>query len=351
MKIRVFVALCLSLGLAAGCHGPQRAVGPYDAYGPAPASYESGAVSADAYAPVGYQSGAVGPRGARMAMRNGSGPMMVGNYNPAIAGPGPGVMGFNGQQAGAGQALQTSQVSFIGPAGAQIQWDITTPGAFDSQPLVCPGRENFPQNGVYRLKLSNIPGRFGVELYPTLEIAPTAPRTVEFLSHQAIAVSFTDEDITQVLSGNFVTKVIYLPDPEFQELAIAVGTPDTLVSTRLDPGVDPITEASRRGSILAIVRLGNIDVQKAGPEGQAFGLPVPMNNPYMAAAGMGTNGYYVSGVTGPAYGQPPQMTESGIPTPAKMPAAYPGPKTEQLNVRNTADVARPPMDIVHPGKD
>ncbi len=64
-----------------------------------------------------------------------------------------------------------------------------------------------------------------------------------------------------MLSGNFVTKVIYLPDPEFQELALA-GV-ETLVSTRLDPGVDPIVEADRRGSILAIIRLGNKDLQVA----------------------------------------------------------------------------------------
>src|SRR5690606_33627949 len=36
---------------------------------------------------------------------------------------------------------------------------------------------------------------------------------------------------------------------------------ETLVSTRLDPGVDPIAEADRRGSILAILRIGNLDLQ------------------------------------------------------------------------------------------
>ena len=72
------------------------------------------------------------------------------------------------------------------------------------------------------------------------------PRTAAFLAHNAIPVAFTDEDFDQVLTGNFVTKVIYLPDPEFQQLAVA-GV-ETLVSTRLDPGVDPIVEADRRGA-------------------------------------------------------------------------------------------------------
>ena len=82
-------------------------------------------------------------------------------------------------------------------------------------------------------------------------------------------MQFTEEDFDQVLSGNFVTKVIYLPDPEFQELALA-GV-ETLVSTRLDPGVDPIVEADRRGAILAIVRVGNKDLEVPGGEAEMVG--------------------------------------------------------------------------------
>jgi hypothetical protein len=101
-----------------------------------------------------------------------------------------------------------------------------------------------------------------VELFPTLEIAPVTPRTGAYLAHAPIPVQFTQEDFDQVISGNFVTKVIYLPDPEFQELALA-GV-ETLVSTRLDPGVDPIVEADRRGSILAILRMGSKDLRRGG---------------------------------------------------------------------------------------
>ena len=72
-----------------------------------------------------------------------------------------------------------------------------------------------------------------------------------------------------MLTGNFVTKVIYLPDPEFQELALAgVGE---LVSTRLDPGIDPIVEADRRGSILSIIRVGNKDLEIPGGDAREDG--------------------------------------------------------------------------------
>ena len=155
--------------------------------------------------------------------------------------------------------MATSQVAFLGAEGVQVQWDVSGCGMFDSEALVIPGRQDFYQGAIYRLKLTNISGRPGVELYPTLEIAPVTPRTDAYLAHAPIPVQFTEEDFDQVLSGNFVTKVIYLPDPEFQELALA-GV-ETLVSTRLDPGVDPIAEADRRGSILAILRIGNKDLE------------------------------------------------------------------------------------------
>ena len=105
------------------------------------------------------------------------------------------------------------------------------------------------------MKLSNIEGHEAIELFPTIEIAPVNPRTAAYLDHNAIPVQFTNEDFDQVATGNYVTKVIYLPDPEFQDLALA--NVETLVSTRLDPGDDPIVEADRRGSIMAILRKGN----------------------------------------------------------------------------------------------
>ena len=169
-------------------------------------------------------------------------PSMLMHPGPGVNGPGPGVAMYQG---GGPSSGMTSQIHFGGPEGMTINWDVSAPGAFDSQAMVCPANYNFPQGAIYRLKLSNIPGRPGVELYPTLEVGPTMPRTEAYLAHNSVPVVFTPEDFDQVTSGNFVTKVLYLPDPAFQELALA-GV-ETLVSTRLEPGVDPIVEADRRG--------------------------------------------------------------------------------------------------------
>jgi len=194
---------------------------------------------------------------------------------PILAGPAPAEnSGFSVHKSNASDGLEkvlfiaapaptpTVQVMFTKPEGMQVRWDVMQTGAFDSMPIVVPGRQNFPQNAIYRLKVANLKKIPGVELYPTIEIGPVAPRSEAFLALNAIPVQFTDKDLDEVMAGNFVTKVVYLPDPEFQELALA-GV-DTLVSTRLDPGVDPITEADRRGAILAIVRLGNKDVELPG---------------------------------------------------------------------------------------
>ena len=270
---------------------------------------------------------------------------------PGVGGPGPGVQAAYMPMLAPTQ-VPVSQVLFAGPEGMQVSWDVTAPGAFDSDPLICPGRYNFPQGAMYRLKLTNIPGRPGVELYPTLEIGPAMPRTEAFLAHNAIPVQFTEEDLEQVLSGNFVTKVIYLPDPNYQELALA-GV-ETLVSTRLDPGVDPIVEADRRGSILAIVRIGNRDLEVPGEEiGLQDVVPAgypngPQGTPFAPQA-MGVPGgtvpqNYISGVNAPQYGMPISGTPIGLPGPPHVPLGGEAGLRRHVMVNHTRDHLPPPTN-------
>jgi hypothetical protein len=249
---------------------------------------------------------------------------------PGVGGPGPGVLPPALPPMVIPVSMPTVQVLFTKPEGMQVRWDLAQQGAFDSPALIVPGRQNFPQNALYRLKITNLEKSPGVELYPTIEIGPTTPRSEAFLAHNAVPVQFTDEDLDQVLAGNFVTKVIYLPDPEFQELALA-GV-DTLVSTRLDPGVDPITEADRRGAILAIIRLGNKDVELPGSSDGNAGLG--MNGGVLPCVGEGGYGSvppnYVAGVTAPMYGMPMVGTPIGLPGPPHIP--YGGPAGLQKHV-------------------
>ena len=211
---------------------------------------------------------------------------------------------------------------------------------------------------IYRLKLTNIPGRPGVELYPTLEIGPPTPRTEAYLAHNAIPVQFTEEDFDQVLSGNFVTKVIYLPDPEFQELALA-GV-ETLVSTRLDPGVDPIVEADRRGAILAIIRIGNKDLEVPGGEAEMAGgvggggrlsgcrWPVAWRRGVAsrespARCRRAPLPPFVAGMTAPQYGMPMSGTPIGLPGPPHVPLGVPAGLQKHVIANHTKMHIPPPV--------
>ncbi len=270
---------------------------------------------------------------------------------PGVGGPGPGVQTAYMPMLAPAQ-VPVSQVLFAGPEGMQVLWDVTAPGAFDSEPLICPGRYNFPQGAMYRLKLTNIPGRPGVELYPTLEVGPAMPRTEAFIAHNAIPVQITEEDLDQVLSGNFVTKVIYLPDPNYQELALA-GV-ETLVSTRLDPGVDPIVEADRRGSILAIVRMGNRDLEVPGeaigpqdvvPAGYPNGLQAtPFAPQAMGIPGGTVPQNYISGVNAPQYGMPISGTPIGLPGPPHVPLGGQAGLQRHVMVNHTRVHMPPPTE-------
>src|SRR5437763_1704708 len=183
---------------------------------------------------------------------------------------------------------KASALALLAALGGCVSAGKTPPGQFDGgtpspdgrngftpTQVEVPGRYNFIQGGVYRLKLSNVPNRPQLELYPTLEVTPCNARTATFLAHSTVPVSFTEEDFEQVAAGNLVVKVVYLPDPQFQDLAVA--GPDEVVSTRLGPGVDPGVEAQRRGSVLAVVRMGNLDLEApnapplhAPPQGGTF---------------------------------------------------------------------------------
>lgn len=359
MTMRLFLSLAtVALGCLSGCASTARHNLP-----PAQRLLEPG---------PGVGGPGPGVMGPEMAALSGSGPLGSGPgmadaglagvvpaaYNGGCSGCGTGTCADgscgNGSMMGAGlmAGLANIQVIFNSPDGMQIHYDTVGDGSFSSQPLYVPGRLEFPQGGIFRLKLTNITGLEGVELYPTLEIAAGNMRTAAYLAHNAIPVQFTVEDFNFALGGNFVTKVIYLPDPEFQGDALAgVGV---MASNRLEPGLDPIVEADRRGSILAIIRLGNKDVEMSGA---SVGLPamggIVMGgicgpDGSMVPGGVPTSlPGYVAGVTGPQYGMTYTGTPIGLPGPPHIPLGAPA-GLQKHTIRNTTHMHIPdPVKHMH----
>jgi len=182
-------------------------------------------------------------------------------------------VGFGGPSNFSGMyAAQRSSLRFASPAGMKIAFQDPARGFVDSG-REAPVRYNFPQSNIYRVRLSAIPNRPGKSYYPTIEVYPSTMKTVTFLSHSTVPVGFTDEDFDQVNSGNLVVKVIYLPDPQFQDLAAA----EEIVSTRLEAGVDPIMEATAAARFSPIVRIGNIDLED--PTTPAMDAPAGFGGP------------------------------------------------------------------------
>ena len=232
----------------------------------------------------------------------------------AVGAFGPGTAG------GPLYANQRTSIRFVSPQGMRVAWQSAAGSFSDGTPLEAPARYNFPQGSTYRLKLTSIPNRPGVVYYPTLEVYPATVRTITYLSHNAVPVGFTEEDFDQVRTGNLVVKVIYLPHDAFQDQAAVAGA-DEVVSTRLEPGVDPIVEANRRGTILAVIRVGNIDLQD--PNTPAMDAQPGVANVRVSSAAPAPMASPIASPTTPAVTMTLPNAISPAPTTATTPANIP----------------------------
>jgi len=312
---------------------------------------------------------------------------MMQHPGPMVDGPGPGVLGMLAQPVSLsgpggpggpgmmypGGPTMSTQIKFIGQDGMSVGWMSGSTLARNQR--FVPGRADFPQSAIYQLVFSNIPGDGweGQSLYPSLEVRSAHPNTFAYLQHNTVPVEVTDEDLEHIRSNNMVTKVIYLPDPEFQARAIA-GV-ETLVSTTLDVGVDPIEQAERMGTIMVVLRVGNkefnfdggvvaaadgsvqtVGYQIADGDAGQYLLPspitiIPGDMPGVPGAMIAAAGGYpgqsvpVSGMgPTPVYGMPITATPIGLPGPPHLPLGGPA-GLKSHTIRNLSQNRMPePVD-------
>ena len=125
----------------------------------------------------------------------------------------------------------------------------------------------------YRFRITGIPFHAGKELFPTLTLlARTYPPQGQELEFPII-INLTLEDLELALAGRFITRVIYLENPNGALPIQASG--DEQLSHDIHGG-DPIAVASTLGLPVAILRIGGrVPPQSNGilsPE-FAFGSP------------------------------------------------------------------------------
>lgn len=144
-------------------------------------------------------------------------------------------------------------VQIKGPPGVVVA--MAEDGAF-AEAETAPIRVGLLIGQVYRFRLMNIPLNPGAELFPTIEIVDRLypPQGLEY--RFPIVVELSHDDIVTALNGKFLTKVIYLEDPE---TAVPAGHPQgEQPSFDIAPGSNPLEVADEIGRPVAILRMGAI---------------------------------------------------------------------------------------------
>ena len=142
-------------------------------------------------------------------------------------------------------------VEIAAPSGAMIS--LVAGGTF-TESEISPLRVAMQVGGVYRLRVTNIPLHPGREVYPTIELIDRIYPPRGFEHRFPIPVELTQEDLELALEGKFVTRVIYLEDPQ---AALPTETqPGHTQWFDAGPGHDPLQLADNLGRPVAILRLG-----------------------------------------------------------------------------------------------
>ena len=162
-------------------------------------------------------------------------------------------------------------VEIRAPQGTLIS--LAVEGNF-AEPVATPFRVGMLIAPVYRLRVTSIPLHEGAEVFPTIEVIdrlyPPSGQAPRF----PIPIELTQEDIELALEGHYVTRVIYLEDPEH----VLPAGPPCKEQNWFDagPGANPVEVADRLGRPMAILRLGGrVPDSRSGPDCQFLaGCPV-----------------------------------------------------------------------------
>ena len=108
---------------------------------------------------------------------------------------------------------------------------------------------------VYRLQVTSIPNNPGVEVFPTVEIIDRTYPPPGLALRFPIPIELTQEDLELAAQGAFVTRVIYVEDPN-QALPVRRTNDEAQPWLEARPGDDPLVVADGLGRPVAILRMG-----------------------------------------------------------------------------------------------
>lgn len=143
-------------------------------------------------------------------------------------------------------------VEIKAPRGASISLAID--GKF-AQPDKAPVLAGMLIGQVYRIKITGIPRNEGFEVFPTIEVINRMYPPPGLEKHFPVPIEFTLDELEMALSGLFVTRVIYLEDPNGALPVADDPNHQRYFEVRADE--DPLKAADRLGRPMAIIRMGS----------------------------------------------------------------------------------------------
>ncbi len=142
-------------------------------------------------------------------------------------------------------------VAFSGPEG--VRFALPENGTFnegESQLMA-----GLMVGAVYRFRVTGIPDSVGAELYPTIELIGRTYPPPGLETKYPIPINMSKTDLEQALSGNLVTRVIYLEDPQSAMPLAMKRTESRPVDIPIDQ--DALATADSLGRPIAILRIGS----------------------------------------------------------------------------------------------
>ncbi len=173
----------------------------------------------------------------------------------------PGAIGTQQLQRGGPLPGYFQPVEIRGPEGARIAPAV---GGGFGEPRRDVLTAGMLIGAVYRLRVTDIPHHEGVEVYPTIEVIDRIypPLGQEF--RFPIPIELAPEELEMAAAGKFVTRVIYLEDPDRATPVAREGNEQAYFEVRA--GDNPLDVADSLGRPVAILRLGARVPDASGPD-------------------------------------------------------------------------------------
>lgn len=181
----------------------------------------------------------------------------------------PGAIGRQRLMRGGPLSGYCQRVEIRAPKGARIA---PLSGGGFTEGYAAPLQVGLSIGAVYRFRVTDLPEHPGVELFPTIEMVDRTYPPPGLAKKFPVPVELTEDELMLAAQGAFVTRVIYIEDPNLA-LPIAEKADSSTRWMDVRPGEDPLVTADSLGRPIAILRIGSRLPSISGEDLAGMGCP------------------------------------------------------------------------------